>query len=115
MKVIVIVNDSPWGSVLPVAALRLVRAMLSAGQAIDAVFFRGDGAYNARPGRGSDTGTPDLYQQWASLAGKHGFPLLVCSASAARRLDSAPGHGFREAGLADVMERIEACDRVVSF
>ena len=115
MKILVIVNDSPWGSALPATALRLTRAVLSAGQAIEAVFFRGDGVYNALPGRGSGAGTPDLARQWAALSGSNAFPLLVCSAAAARRLDSAPGDGFREAGLAEVLERMAASDRVVSF
>ena len=51
MKVLVIVNQSPWGATLPVVALRLVRAMTSDDVEIDAVYFRGDGVYNALPGR----------------------------------------------------------------
>lgn len=115
MKVLVIVNDSPWGATLPAAALRLARALLRGGHEIDAVFFRGDGVYNALRGRAGETSTPNLAAEWAALAGETGMALLLCSAAASRRLDNAPGGGFTEAGLADVLERMAACDRVVSL
>ena len=115
MKILVIVNDSPWGSALPATALRLTRTVLAAGKTVEAVFFRGDGVYNAIPGRGRDAGTPDLAREWAVLSASGDFPLLVCSAAASRRLDSEPGHGFREAGLAEVFERLTVCDRLVAF
>lgn len=115
MKVLVIVNESPWGATLPVAALRLVRAMLAKGTTIDSVYFRGDGVYNALPGRATDAGTPDLPREWADLSASVGVPMLLCSSAASRRLDSTSGNGFREAGLAEVLERMSACDRVVTF
>jgi sulfur relay (sulfurtransferase) complex TusBCD TusD component (DsrE family) len=65
VKILIIVNESPWGATLPVAALRLARAMAVDGHEIDAVFFRGDGVYNACRGRGVDAGTPDLAREWA--------------------------------------------------
>ena len=115
MKVLVIVNDSPWGATLPAVALRLVRAMQADGAEIDAVFFRGDGVYTALSGRAADAGTPDLAAEWTALAGSSRFPLLLCSSSAMRRLDSVPAGGFRETGLADMLERMAGCDRVVAF
>ena len=115
MKVLVIVNESPWGATLPVAALRLVRAMTSDGCTIDAVYFRGDGVYNAQAGRATDAGTPDLARTWAELSRKSDFPLLLCTSAATRRFDFVPEGGFREAGLAEIFERMQACDRVVSF
>ena len=115
MKVLVIVNASPWGTTLAATALRAARALAAAGQGIDAVFFRGDGVYNALPGRGGDTDTAGLAGAWAEFADAAGFPLLLCSSAALRRLDSAPASGFREAGLAEVLERMAGCDRVVTF
>lgn len=122
MKILAIVEHSPWGSCLPVTALRLLRSMSENGMAIDAVYFRGDGVYNALAGRGSDHDTPALADAWRDLARHCGARLLVCSSASRRRLDSAPGSGFpvseadfREAGLPEVMERMAACDRVVSF
>jgi sulfur relay (sulfurtransferase) complex TusBCD TusD component (DsrE family) len=115
VKVLVIVNQSPWGATLPVVALRLVRAMSSGGVDIDAVYFRGDGVYNALPGRATDAGTPNLAEEWSSLSESAGFALLLCSSASSRRLDCAPGRGFREAGLADVLSRLADCDRVVKL
>lgn len=115
MKVLVIVNESPWGSTLPVTALRMVRSLVGTGAQIDAVYFRGDGVYNALPGRDADTGTPELAAAWQALADTSGASMLLCSSAASRRLDSAPGPGFREAGLAEILERMTACDRVVAF
>lgn len=115
MKVLVIVNESPWGSTLPATALRLVRTLLLSEVEVDSIFFRGDGVYNALQGRACDAGTPDLTAEWIKLSLSSCFPLLLCSAAASRRLDSAPGDGFREAGLAEVMERLSTCDRVLAF
>lgn len=115
MKVLVIVNESPWGSTLPATAFRLVKSLLTGDVEVDSIFFRGDGVYNALQGRACDAGTPDLAAQWITLSESSGFPLLLCSSAASRRLDSAPGEGFREAGLPEVMERLTSCDRVLAF
>ena len=115
MKILVIVNVSPWGGSLAVTALRLVRAMLSQGHAIAAVYFREEGVYQVLGGRAADSGTPALRDAWLGLHREHGVPLLVCSSAAQRRLDSAPADGFREAGLAEVLETMQTCDRLVTF
>jgi len=115
VKILVIVNESPWGATLPVAALRLVRAMTADGCTINAVYFRGDGVYNALPGRAVDAGTTNLTEAWTGLSETNGFPLLLCTSATTRRLDCAPGKGFREAGLAEMLERMRDCDRVVTF
>lgn len=114
MNVLVIVNVSPWGGSLGLTALRLTRAMLGQGAAVDAVFFRDDGVYQALPGRASDSGTPDLAAAWRALSGEYGIPLLLCSSASQRRLPGVP-EGFREAGLVEVLERAGACDRLVTF
>lgn len=119
VKVLVIVNSSPWGGSLGVTGLRLVRAMLTGGSAgglrIAAVYFREEGVYQAQPGRITDSGTPALHDAWLELAGRHGVPLLLCSSAAQRRLEAGPHDGFREAGLAEVLELMHSCDRVVTF
>lgn len=111
MKVLVIVNESPWGGTLATTALRLARSLLAGGHAIDAVYFRGDGVYNLLAGQGEG----DLAAGWDALAAGAGFPLLICSSASARRLDLEPGGRFRPAGLAEVLERMSGCDRVVTF
>lgn len=115
MKVLVIVNESPWGSTLPTTAMRLVKTLLLSETGVDSIFFRGDGVYNALQGRACDAGTPDLATEWLTLSASYGFPLLLCSSAASRRLDSVPGEGFREAGLAEVLERVSSCNRVLAF
>ena len=127
MKVLVIVNSSPWGGSLGATGLRLVRAMLQRGAKpgaqqggagelrVAAVFFREEGVYQAVAGRVSDSGTPALRDAWLELARQHGLPLLLCSAAAQRRLEAAPRDGFRETGLAEVLDLMDGCDRVVTF
>ena len=83
MKILVIVNESPWGSTLAATALRLARSALAAEHSIDAVFFRGDGVYNLLAGQGEDAN--DLATQWNELASAEDFPLLLCSSASARR------------------------------
>lgn len=113
MKVLVIVNESPWGGTLAATALRLVRSLLDGDHSIDAVFFRGDGVYNLLAGQGE--AASDLAGEWDSLSAAAGFPLLLCSSATARRLDREPVGRFRQAGLAEVLERMSGCDRLVTF
>ena len=115
MKVLVIVNASPWGGSLGVTAWRLVRAMMAGGLKVAAIFFRDEGVYQALPGRAVDGGTPGLHEGWLALHREQGIPLLLCSSAAQRRLPEAPAEGFRETGLAEVLELTLACDRVVTF
>jgi len=115
VKILIIVNESPWGGGLGVTALRLVRAMVASGEHIAAVFFREDGVYHALSGRAVDSGNPDLTEAWQSLARQNGIPMLLCSSAAQRRLELTPADSFREAGLAEVMELMASVDRVVAF
>ena len=115
MKILVIVNASPWGGSLGVTALRLVRAMLGRGFDVAAVYFRGEAVYQALAGRSNDPGTPCLRGGWLELWQQSRVPLLLCSSAAQRRLETPPADGFREAGLAEVLELMRSCDRVVSF
>lgn len=114
VNVLVIVNASPWGSSLGLAAQRLVASLLDEGVGVPAVFFREEGVYHAVAGRAADAGTPSMGPRWRQLSADHGIDLLICSTASQRRLERAP-EGFREAGLAEVLERMAACDRVVSF
>jgi tRNA 2-thiouridine synthesizing protein D len=118
VKILIIVNESPWGGSLGLTALRLARlarAMAAGGQCITAVFFREDGIHHAVPGRAVDSGTPCLAEAWQALSRQENVPMLLCSSAAQRRLASAPGEGFREAGLAEVMELMAGSDRVMTF
>ena len=92
VKVLVIVNESPWGGSLAVTALRLARAMPGQGLDIAAVYFRNEGVYQALAGRAQDSGTPCLRDGWLELSRQHGAPLLLCSSAAQRRL---PGRTYQ--------------------
>ena len=119
MDILVIVNESPWGSSLATAALRFVRAAQHAGKRVAAVFFHGDGIYNALPGRASDDGLPSPVQDWCELAGQGNTELLLCSAASARRLAQSVVNDlpveFREAGLVEMWDLAGRCDRIVTF
>jgi sulfur relay (sulfurtransferase) complex TusBCD TusD component (DsrE family) len=112
VKILVIVNASPWGGSIAVTALRMVRAMVHHGYRIAAVYFREEGVYQALAGRVTDHGTPALRDAWLELPE---VPLLLCSAASQRRLERAPESGFREAGLAEILDLMNSCDRVVTF
>lgn len=115
VKILVIVNESPWSGSLATTAHRLVEALIADGHALEAVFFREEGVYHALAGRAEDAGATRLSAAWKALAARAGFPLLLCSSAAQRRLDQSPGEGFREAGLGEVLAAMTDCDRVVTF
>ncbi len=119
VSILLIVNASPWGSTLANTAWRFARAALDEGQEVAAVFFHGDGVYNAIPGRATDAGTHDLAAAWAALNEEFGVDLMLCSGSSGRRLSRADvdslSPGFREAGLVEMHEMAAAGHRVVGF
>ncbi len=119
MNILLIVNESPWGSTLANAALRFLRAAPAAGHRISMVYFRGEGVYNALGGRVTDAGAVDLSAEWVRLGREQGADLLLCSSAAGRRLsrqamDSVDA-AYREAGLAELLSAALRCDRVVTF
>lgn len=96
-------------------ALRLARAVLARKHRLDAVFFRGEGVYNALTGTEADPNTPELARSWSRIAEDAGTELMVCQSSARRRLNTPPEAPFRDAGLAEFIDRVERCDRVVTL
>jgi len=115
VKILLVVNDSPWGSTLATTALRLARRALSSGHALEAVFFRGDGVYSAVADTAADADTPETAASWSAIARDNGTELMVCQSSSRRRLAMPPAAPFREAGLVEFVDRLAACDRVVTF
>jgi sulfur relay protein TusD/DsrE len=115
VKILLVVNDSPWGSTLSMTALRISRQALEAGHGLEAVFFRGDGVYHATAETESDAGTPDTFAAWAAMAERNGTALMVCQSSSRRRLGAPPAAPFREAGLVEFADLVAACDRVLTF
>ena len=115
MKILLVVNSSPWGSSLGVTALRFARAAIAEGVTISAVFFREEGVFHARPGQANDAGTPGLTDAWVELAQSGMTRLLVCSSSGQRNLGEPPAEPFHEAGLAEMLALMSDSDRVVSW
>jgi len=115
MNILLVVNSSPWGSTLAVTALRFARAALAEGMTVTAVFFREEGVFHAVGSRATDAGTPALSEEWSEFARTSGAELLVCRSSGQRNLAQSPSGSFREAGLAEMMERMAANHRVVSW
>ena len=115
MQYILIVNHSPWGSILAGTALRIALAIIEGGHQVQAVFFREDGVYNSLTGTLSDEAATPLAESWAAASRAHGTELLVCDSSWQRRLADPPAHPFRSAGLVTLMENVSRCDRVLTF
>ena len=113
------VNGSPWGSTLANTALRCAQAVLAGGHTVLAVFFQGEGVYNALSGGQADPGALDLARAWSQTAHAASCPLLLCSSASARRLPGSVQAGlsepFRLAGLGELLVLMERADRVVSF
>lgn len=113
------VNDSPWGGTLALAALRFHDQVVAEGDRVAAVFFQNDGIYNALPAANTDPGTPDLATAWMAAGKNSGARLLLCSAALERRcsreLQAHIPDAFQAAGLGTFIELAGSCDRLVTF
>ena len=119
MNVFLLVNDSPWGSTRSATALRLARAVLDQGHSLAAVYFQGDGVYNAISGDSADPGTAQLSSAWSEMALAAGCELLLCSSACARRLPGDVAYEldapYRLIGRGAVFEVMDRADRWVSL
>lgn len=119
VKILLMVNASPWGASLGATALRFARAACGEGHAVPAVYFRGDGVYQAQAGGQADHGAEHLADAWAEFAHTHDTALLLCAAAGARRFSAAQAEAlvppWRLAGLAEWVDWLERTDRVVGF
>ena len=115
MKLLVVVNESPWQTGLALLAHRFAQQAVRSGASISAVFFREDGVYNALAAEANDAGTPDLEKAWREMAIKADTRLLLCSSSRLRRFKTLPPGPFEETGLTEMVELMLLSDRVVTF
>jgi sulfur relay protein TusD/DsrE len=137
VNILVIVTTSPWGSSLGATALRFVEAAVAAGDSVPAIFFHEDGVYQSHRGATSEGSLPDPCLAWQEFAGRAGSRLLLCQASARRRLqggdqgqDQGPRDSgqtvaeevseqvaphFSEAGLVEILDMVCSADRVITF
>jgi len=115
VKFLVIVNESPWGSGLSLAACRFVVAAIESSIEIRAIFFREDGVYNAVTGEATDAGTIELGTAWKNIGESHDVRLILCSSSWQRRLDLLLPAPFEISGLTEMTELMLDSDRVITF
>lgn len=115
LNIILVINESPWGSTLASTALRLAREIVGAGNHLQAVFFREDGVYNSVTGMKVETGVGNPADSWGDLHARNGTELMVCQSSAVRRLANGVEAPFREASLVELTDLVAGCDRVVTF
>jgi sulfur relay (sulfurtransferase) complex TusBCD TusD component (DsrE family) len=84
-----------------------------------AIWFQGDGVYNAVGGDRADPGIEDLASAWVEAAHAADCELLLCSSACARRLPGEAmytlGAPYRVAGLGELFELMERTDRWVSL
>ncbi len=114
LKIIIVVNASPWGSTLSSTAARIADGLLAEKHQLT-VFFREDGVYNAVPDTDCDSDVRDLADAWKKMGSQHRVSLLVCQSSAARRLTGQLHNPFRSASLVEFSDLLADCDRVVTF
>ena len=115
VRITLLVQGSPRGTRADASALAFARAAVAAGAVVHRVFFYKEAIYAASRFARDEDGTAGA---WATLAGEHGFELAVCVAAAERRgivEDESLAEGFAVVGLGQMVEAMEASDRVVTF
>lgn len=114
-RVTLLVQGSPRATRADATALAFARAAVVAGAVVHRVFFYKEAIYAASRFVEDEEGTASA---WVALAEEHGFELAVCVAAAQRRgivEDGSLADGFAVVGLGQMVEAMEASDRVVTF
>ena len=112
-----LVLSAPTNGQGAAAALRFAQAALAAGHRLRQVFFHAD-AVAAAVHLEAPLDEPQLEAAWATIAQRHGVPLLACETALARRGLDAVGipHGSVTPGtLGQFMLALGECDRVITF
>jgi tRNA 2-thiouridine synthesizing protein D len=122
------VHGAPFASQASGTALRFARAAVAAGHRIHRVFFYHDGVLTANRLTVPPQDEPSTQPGWVELAETHGFELAVCIATALKRgvvdaneRDRYALHAdnlhpaFTIVGLGQLIEAIQASDRLVTF
>ena len=114
-RITLLVQGAPRATRADAAALAFARAAVHSGAIVHRVFFYKDAIYAVSRFARDEGGTAEA---WAQLAGEHGFELAVCVAAAERRgivEGESLADGFAVVGLGQMVEAMEASDRVVTF
>ncbi len=99
-------------------ALRFANAAWNAGHNVGTVFFYKDAAYIGNQHIRLPQDERSIQRDWADFIAKYPTKLVVCVAAAERRgirQDINLADGFEIAGLGQLVEAAEDCDRIVTF
>ena len=118
MKFLVIVNENPTTSGAAQFAQRFVRSSIHCGHEVSAVFFQGQGIFNAFQGIENPL-EQDSASGWQEIAESGNTALLLCSAAMARNKGilpvADPAPVYRVSSLSHMWDLAMKCDRLVSF
>lgn len=114
MRVSLLVQGNPHATRAVANALGFAEAAVAAGHALERVFFYKDAVLVASRLAADEA---RLRERWQALAGRAGFELAVCVAAAERRgiVDDSLAPGFAIVGLGQLVQAMEASDRLVTF
>ena len=115
MRISLLVQGSPHATQALANALGFAEAAFAAGHEVERVFFYKDAVVVASQLAADEA---RLRERWQALAGRAGFELAVCVAAAERRGivdDGSLAPGFAIVGLGQLVQAMEASDRLVTF
>lgn len=116
MKVLIVINDAPYGSERCYNALRVAHAVQKQNEAEVTVFLMADAVSAAIPGQK----TPEGYYNVARMLGRvilgNGSVLLCGTCMDARGIVAeSTVKGAGQSNMAQLAEHIAAADRVLTF
>lgn len=117
MKILVILNDPPYGTERVYNGLRLAANLLAKHEGIDlTVFLLGDAASSANSGQQTPNGYYNVERMLASVIGKGGHALVCGTCMDARGLSEADlGAGAQRSTLDELTNLTVEADKVLVF
>ncbi len=127
LRYTLILTHSPSQLESNLSAQQLAVEILSAGDAIDRVFFYQDACFIGLNSQVPGQGLQASYQGWVDLQSEHEVPLQVCIANSLRRgvLDKAEAAryqmvdnihpSFQLVGLGEIAEACQSSDRIITL
>jgi uncharacterized protein involved in oxidation of intracellular sulfur len=115
VKVLLLVENPPYGSEGPYNALRLADALLERGEWVD-LFFIGDGVHAARAEQDPSGAAVSVEGQLRGVL-EHGAEVTLCG-TCCRSRGLAPEHvvdGARVGTIRDLADLVAGADKVVTF
>ena len=115
MKVLLLVENPPYGSEGPYNALRLTDALLERGEWVD-LFFIGDGVHAARAGQDPSGAAVSVEGQLRGVL-EHGAEVTLCGTCCRSRglAEADVVERARIGTIRDLADLVVGADRVVTF